>query len=216
MGEQTDLPASSIHLEAPPNPLPPTWEQTIANSIAEQLRRGWRTHTKKSTMHPTGAPRGHAYSSAAPFDLPKDLPNTYTEHEELFVWAWIEPTTDRPWLAWYLPQLDLAAALIREGLMQHHELVRAWLRRRPGPTPDLYAERANRHGNLKHRRNAPAPIIDTFHTAARAATVWLPTEEQIEEAIREGDRMSPAELRRALSSPGNAVAHGRSGEGARS
>src|SRR5690606_37367339 len=104
------------------------------------------------------------------------LPSTYVEHEEVFAWAWIEPTQEHPWLAWYLNSLDLAQALTTAGLMQHHEDINAWLRRKPGPTPDLYIERRNRHGNLKLRANAPQPIIDTFHTAARAATVWLPTE----------------------------------------
>lgn len=202
-----------VHTTPAPDPLPPTWERTIASSIATELRRGWKRHTKKSTMHPTGAPRGHTYSSAAPAELPKHLPNTYTEHEEIYAWALIEPTEDVPWLAWHLTQLDLAHALGKANLLQHHEAVQHWLRRRPGPPPALYVQRPNRHGNLKHRRNADPHVIDTFHVAARTATIWVLDPLDVADELAEGG-ISLSELMRVLSSPKQPVRHDMNGVGA--
>ena len=55
----------AIRTEAPPDPLPETWARAVANSIASELRRGWRAHTVKRAVSSLGAPiTGRDYAPA--------------------------------------------------------------------------------------------------------------------------------------------------------
>lgn len=177
-------------LTLPPDPLPILWARSIANSIASELRRGWRTTTAKRANHPTGNPT----TRYAPGSIPP--PHETTEH--LWTVAYAEgitdPTPDAPYLAWHLRQLDLAEALHRRGLMDHHETVNAWLKYRPasGPTPAAFITRPNRHGHAVLRRNAdhtPEVVALSFLAAAEAATVRVPDPIEVDDFIAEHSRV---------------------------
>src|SRR5690606_40396893 len=75
----------AIRTEAPPDPLPETWARAVANSIASELRRGWRAHTVKRAVSSLGAPiTGRDYAPAG--RLPGPAPTWELVSRELFAW----------------------------------------------------------------------------------------------------------------------------------
>lgn len=199
----TSTAQTTITLTPPPNPLPPTWARATANSIAEQLRHGWRSHAVKTTLHPTGAPRSPTYNGGATF--PPQLPSTYLEHRELYAHGLVEPIDELgvPWIAWHLTQLDLAHALNETGLMRHAIDVDTWLKtQRRGRPADLYLLKPNRHGKPTLRRNAdhaPTTVTDAFLAAVQAATLWLPDPRDVDDSLADASPVPNIdEVRRAL------------------
>src|SRR5690606_24636191 len=101
-----------------------------------------------------------------------------------------------PLLAWHLTQLDLAEALNRNALMQHANMIDAWLKHRPrtaNAPPALYRVKENRHGKLMLRRNsdyAPLEVADVFLTAAGAATVTMPDPDDVADLLAEWESIN--------------------------
>ena len=188
----------AIRTEAPPDPLPETWARAVANSIAAELRRGWRAHTVKRAVSSLGAPiTGRDYAPSRGFPLP--APTTELVSREVYAWGLTEaiPELGVPAIAWHLTQLDLAEALNRRGLMQHAATVDAWLRhKRPQANAPamLYRLKPNRHGRLTLRLNtdhAPREVAQVFLAAVEAATITVPDPLDVADLIAEWDQISP-------------------------
>lgn len=188
----------AIRISAPPDPLPEAWARAVANSIASELRRGWRAHTVKRAISSTGAPiTGRDYAPAG--RVPGPTPTSELVSRELFACGLTDelPALGVPAIAWHLTQLDLAEALNRRGLMQYAATVDAWLRHKP-PTANqpaaLYRLKPNRHGRLMLRRNsdhAPAEVAQVFLAAVEAATITVPDPLDVADLLAEWDRISP-------------------------
>ncbi len=186
-----------VRTELPPTPLPETWARARANSIASELRRGWRRHVTSRAITPTGATRSRDYHPSG--FIPGPTPTREVISEEVYAWGLTDeiPTLGVPALLWHLTQLDLAEALHKRDLMQHHELVNAWLRHNPlhAPRPaSVYLLKPNRHGKLMLRRNSdhtPAEVVNVFLAAVEAATVTVPDPLDLEDHLAEWDSINP-------------------------
>src|SRR5690606_41973820 len=127
----------------------------FANSLASELRRGWRAHTVKRAISSTGAPiTGRDYAPAG--RVPGPAPTSELVSRELFAVGLTDelPALGVPAIAWHLTQLDLAEALNAKGLMQYADMVDKWLKHKPPQANQpaaLYRLKANRHGRLTLR-----------------------------------------------------------------
>lgn len=192
--------------------LPQAWTRTIANSIATELRHGWRINKATRAIHPTGAPRTGADKITS--GVPKPLPNTEILWAIPYAFALTDPTPALavPMLAWHLTQTDLAAALLDTDLMQHAEATNRWLHTRPprGPAPAPFTLKTNRHGTLALRVNTEhvtREIATVLEAAATAATVAIPDPLDVNDALAAFDTMRPSIILGPLSSPRNARQH---------
>lgn len=185
-----------VHTEAPPDPLPEQWVRAVANSIASELRRGWRAHTVKRAI--SSAPiTGKDYHPTGRFTGP--APTWELVSRELYAFGLTDaiPALEVPAIAWHLTQLDLAEVLNARGLMQHAATVDAWLRHKPRTANQpaaLYRLKPNRHGRLMLRRNsdhAPAEVAQVFLAAVEAATITVPDPLDVADLLAEWDRISP-------------------------
>ena len=188
----------AIRTEAPPDPLPETWARAVANSIASELRRGWRAHTVKRAISSTGAPiTGRDYAPAG--RLPGPVPTTELVSRELYAWGLTDelPALGVPAIAWHLTQLDLAEALHAKGLMQYADMVDKWLKHKPPQANQpaaLYRLKENRHGRLTLRLNTdhvPREVAQVFLAAVEAATITVPDPLDVADLIAEWDQISP-------------------------
>lgn len=188
----------TVRYEPAPTPLPETWARAVANSIAAELRRGWRTHTASRAISSIGAPiTGRDYHSSG--QVPGPTPTREVISKEIYAWGLTDeiPTLGVPAMLWHLKQLDLADKLFHRELMQHHETVNQWLKHKPpraSRPASVYLLKTNRHGKLMLRRNSdytPAEVVDVFLAAAEAATVTVPDPLDLADALAEWDRISP-------------------------
>lgn len=198
-------PPSRVRTAAPPNPLPETWARALANSIASELRRGWRRHVTSRAITPTGATRSRDYHPSG--FIPGPTPTVEKLSEEVYAWGLTDeiPTLGVPAMLWHLTQLDLAERLNQRELMQHHETVNAWLKHRPPQATrpaSVYLLKPNRHGKLNLRRNSdytPLEVVDVFLAAVEAATVTVPDPLDLGDALAEWERISLEEVLAAAS-----------------
>lgn len=184
-----------------PRPLPDAWARSVANSIAEALRKGWRRHVIMRAISCTGDPKGNLYHPSG--SIPGPAPASEKVGEVIYQRGLADPVEKLavPWLVWELTQLDLAAQLIARNLMKHHLEVDEWLRKRPasGPAPAPFVLRSNRHGKLTLRRNSeytPEGVALVFEAAAHAATVWVPDPLDVADALAENVSVDVAALDR--------------------
>lgn len=205
--QQPNIPPR-VQLEAPPDPLPTQWARATANSIAAELRRGWRSSTAKRAISSRGNPiTGRDYAPSASFNTP--IENTELLWRDVYQVGLVDPipTLGVPYIAWHLTQLDLAEAVIKAGLMHHAREVELWLQLKPDPSDggrpaSPYRVRPNRHGAKALRRNtdyAPPAVANVFDAAVTAATIWLPDPLDVADYLAEYDRIDLWEVLSAAS-----------------
>lgn len=189
-----------VTLTQPPDPLPTNWHRAIANSIASELRHGWRKHKATRAI---GNTRSRDYHT--PGQIPAIEPTTELLYNAPYAGAIVDenPQLDTPYLVWEVTQLDLAAALNARGMMNYARDAQAWLTTRPktGPPPTAYITRPNRHGRLALRRNSaytPDPVAMVFDVAVTAATILVPDRDELLDFLAFFDGMNPTALMDAL------------------
>lgn len=189
-----------VTLTAPPDPLPVNWHRAIANSIATELRHGWRKHKATRAI---GNTRSRDYHT--PGQIPTIEPTTELLYNTPYTEALVveEPALGIPYLAWELTQLDLAQALNNRGIMHYAKATQTWLGTRPktGPPPTAFIAKPNRHGQVMLRRNSaylPESVAQVFDVAATTATIWVPDRDDLLDFLAYYDGMKPESLMVAL------------------
>lgn len=165
-------------------PLPPNTHRAIANSIAMELRKGWRPN--KGTRAIGNARTGRDYRTQ---NIPTPHPTLEVLWSQPYAWGVIDPSPalQIPMLAWHVLQLDAASAL-----QSSHPEVDVFLRMRPkqGTPPLPFRTRPNRHGTDSLRRNsdyAPLPVAAALLAVATKATVWELDPHEVHDLLGEWD-----------------------------